>query len=199
MSILSALGIMSKEEKELMRKMAIRSTMNEIAKCNRSLEEKKKRMLNLALDAKNGGMEREFMTAKNALIAIMKYSQMLKSISLRMEIAETMRDMSRISVKAIGSLGDIGKELSGMLNSGAFIKSQAAFEMGSMKMEQMMNQMDDIFGQESSMPTPDSESSNDWDMMVSDLIENTAKQKADPMNDVINSLYSELGQNKSSN
>ena len=163
----------SKEEKEMERKLAIRRTMNELNRCKKSMDKKKIEMMQLAIQAKASGLSREYATAKNGLISIMKYSQTLEAVRMRLQIAETMRDMSSASMKAVKSMGDIGKELSGIMEKTNFAQNQVAFEMGSLKMEQMMSQMDDMLESTSDMSSGyDTETSEDeWSKTADALIE----------------------------
>ncbi len=134
----------SKQEKELERRMAVHHTLNELDKCSKSMNKKKDEMIKIAKQAKQAGLQREYATARNGLISMMKYSQTLEAIRLRVKIAESMRDMSSASMKAVNSMGALGKELSGIIGHMDLARNQATFEMGSMRMEEMMTQMEDM-------------------------------------------------------
>ncbi len=194
------LGIKSKEEKEMERKLAIRRTMNELNRCKKSMEKKKGEMMQLATKAKAAGLAREYATAKNGLISIMKYSQTLEAVRMRLQIAETMRDMSSASMKAVKSMGDIGKELSSIMEKTNFAKNQAAFEMGSMKMEEMMSQMDDMLESTSDMSGGYSTetSEDEWEKAAGSLIEASLNAKPSESDKEIDALLQQVSQQESS-
>ena len=190
----------SRAEKEMERKMAIRSTMNELKRCKISMEKKKDEMLRLAVRAKQSGLAREYVTAKNAMMTIMKYSQTLEAIWLRLQIAETMRDMSRASMKAVKSMGAIGKELSDIMNKTNFLKNQAAFEMGSMRMEEMMSQMESMLDSTSDLggSYQTETSDTDWSDAADRLIEASMTATPTPIDQEIEELLKQMRQQGSS-
>lgn len=145
------LWIKSREERETERRMTIRRTMNEVERCRKSMEKKKEELTRVALQARAAGLNRELLTAKNGLIAILKYMQTLDAVRMRVQIAETMRDMGGAGMKAVRTMGDIGRELSRALESARFARSQAAFEAGGMEMEEMMARMEGLLESTSEM------------------------------------------------
>ena len=194
------LGFKTKAEREMERKLAIRRTMNELNRCKKSMEKKKTEMMQLAARAKSEGLSREFATAKNGLISIMKYSQTLEAVRMRLQIAETMRDMSSASMKAVKSMGDIGKELSSIMEKTDFTKNQAAFEMGSLKMEEMMSQMDDMLESTSDMSGGYSTetSEDEWEKAAGSLIEASLNAKPSESDKEIDALLQQVSQQESS-
>ena len=197
---MSFLWFKSRAEKEMERKMAIRSTMNELKRCKISMEKKKDEMLRLAVRAKQSGLAREYVTAKTAMMTIMKYSQTLEAIWLRLQIAETMRDMSRASMKAVKSMGAIGKELSDIMNKTNFLKNQAAFEMGSMRMEEMMSQMESMLDSTSDLggSYQTETSDTDWSDAADRLIEASMTATPTPIEQEIEELLKQMRQQGSS-
>ena len=188
------LGIKSKQEKEMERKIAIRSTLNELNRCKKSMEKKKQEMLRLAGEARKNGLEREYQAARNGLMSMMKYSQTLDAVRMRVQIAETMRDMSSASMKAVKTMGLIGNDLSRMMEKTNFAKNQMAFEMGSMKMEEMMSQMEDMLESTSDMQGGglESDGATDWGAEADRLIESAMSTQPGKVDQEIDSLLSGL-------
>ena len=138
------LWIKSREERETERRVMIRRTMNELDRCRKAMEKKKEELTRAARQAQAAGLNREYLTAKNGLIAILKYTQTLEAVRVRMQIAETMRDMGGAGMKAVKTMGQIGRELSRVLERTQFARNQAAFEAGGIEMEEMMARMDGL-------------------------------------------------------
>ena len=138
------LWIKSREERETERRVRIRRTMNELDRCRKSMEKKKDQLTRAARQAQAAGLNREYLTAKNGLIAILKYAQTLEAVRVRVQIAETMRDMGGAGMKAVKTMGEIGRELSRALERTQFARNQAAFEAGGIEMEEMMARMDGL-------------------------------------------------------
>ncbi len=145
------LGIKSREERETERRVTIRRTMNELDRCRKSMEKKKDELTRVAREAQAAGLNREFLTAKNGLVVLLKYAQTLEAVRVRVQIAETMRDMGGAGMKAVRTMGDIGRELSRTLERTHFARNQAAFEAGGIKMEEMMARMDGLLESTSEM------------------------------------------------
>ena len=145
------LWIKSREERETERRIMIRRTMNDLDKCIGSRERKKGELKRIARQARAGNMDREYQTAKNGLIVLMKYTQTLEAVRMRVAIAETMRDMGGAGMKAVKTMGGIGRELRRVLERTHFARNQAAFEAGGMKMEEMMARMDGLLESTSEM------------------------------------------------
>ena len=129
----------------------IRRTMAELDRCQKAMDRKKDELTRVAAQAKTGGLAREYATAKNGLIVLMKYAQTLEAVRMRVQIAETMRDMGGAGMKAVRTMGEIGRELSLVLKRTHFIRNQAAFETGGLKMEEMMARMDGLLESTSEM------------------------------------------------
>ena len=145
------LWIKSREERETERRVTIRRTMNELERCRKSMEKKKDELTRVARQAQAAGLNRECLTAKNGLVVLLKYMQTLDAVRLRVQIAETMRDMGGTGTKAVQTMGDIGRELRRVLERAHFARNQAAFEAGGIEMEEMMARMDSLLESTSAM------------------------------------------------
>ena len=185
----------SREEKEMERKLAIKRTLNELTKADRSMQKKKDEMLKLAQDAKEKGIEREYITAKNGLKSMMKFQQNVQAVKLRIQIAESMRDVSSVNMKALNTMGAIGKEIGTLMNSANFAKNQAAFEMGMMKMDEMLSQMEGLM--EDTDMSLNETSDETLDSEIEQLIAATGAAQATKEDDEINQMLKNLEQKKS--
>jgi len=185
----------SREEKEMERKLAIKRTLNELTKADRSMQKKKDEMLKLAQDAKEKGIEREYITAKNGLKSMMKFQQNVQAVKLRIQIAESMRDVSSVNMKALNTMGAIGKEIGTLMSSANFAKNQAAFEMGMMKMDEMLSQMEGLM--EDTDMSLNETSDETLDSEIEQLIAATGAAQATKEDDEINQMLKNLEQKKS--
>ena len=140
----------TKAEKAMEAKLAVRQGINELKKCDRSLEKRKNEMLRHAQEAKQQGITQQYAVAVNGLKMIMAYQKRCRAMILQIEMTESMRDLTTLSSKFVKLMGNVGKEVSAVAKNASFAKNQLAFEKGMLSSETAMSQLED-FLEESGM------------------------------------------------
>lgn len=180
----------SKEEKAMEAKLAVRQGVNELKKCDRSLEKRKNEMIRHAQEAKQQGIMQQYAVAVNGLKMIMAYQKRCKAMILQIEMTESMRDVTTLSSKFLKLMGNVGKEVSAITRNANFAKNQLAFEKGMLSAETAMSQLESFL--EDSGLSFEQESNEDIDAEIEHLIDATNGAKTDPLDDEIDRRLAEL-------
>jgi hypothetical protein len=133
---------MSRAQKAMRSKMAIRKGVQELKVWNRNLEKKKAEMIGFAQTAKMHGIPAQYALAVSGLKMILTQQKRAMSMTLQMQLVETMRDLSTMSSGFVKLIGNVGKEISKITGKVDFFKNQEAFQEGMMSMDGLMMQME---------------------------------------------------------
>lgn len=173
----------SKAEKELEARLAVRHSINELKKCERSLEKKKNEMIEHARKAKQQGATQQYNTAVNGLKMIMAYQKRCSAMTLQIEMTESMRDLTLMSSKFVKLLGNVGKEVSKVTAGANFAKNQLAFEKGMLSAETAMGQLEG-FMEDAGMAF-ESASDDEINAEIDAMIDATSAAEIDALDDEI--------------
>ena len=134
----------SKEQKALEAKLAVRRGIQDLKKCDRSLEKKKEDMIQHAQAAKRQGIDQQFQVAKSGLKMIMAHQKRAQAMILQLQMTESLRDLTSMGAGFVSLLGRVGKEVTKISAAANFAKNQLAFEQGMMAAETAMGQLEDF-------------------------------------------------------
>ena len=185
--------IKSKAEKEMEARIAVKQGIQSLKKYDRTLEKKKKEMIEHAQTAKEQGISQQYQVAVSGLKMILSYQKRCKSMILQMEMTESMRDLTTISSKFVKIMGNVGKELTKVSNTANFAKNQLSFQKGVLSAEAAMDQLED-FMEEAGMSFEDSQSEEELDEEIRTLIDTTGAAKVNAVDAEIDSMLEELAQ-----
>ncbi len=169
----------SKEERALEARLAIRQGINDLKKCDRTLEKKKAEMIQHAQEAKAQGISQQYAVAVSGLKMILSYQKRCKAMILQIQMTESLRDLTTLSSKFVKLMGNVGKEVSSVAKSTNFAKNQLAFEKGMLSAESAMGQLED-FMEESGMSF-EQESTSDIDAEIERMIDATGAAQIDSL------------------
>lgn len=161
----------TKAEKEMEAKLAIRQGINELKKCDRTLEKKKDEMIRHAQEAKRQGISQQYSVAVSGLKMILSYQKRCKAMMLQIQMTESMRDLTTMSSRFVKLMGNVGKEVSKVTKSTNFVKNQLAFERGMMSAETAMDQLEGFL--ENSGMAFESETETDINAEIEAMIDAT--------------------------
>ena len=185
----------TKEEKAMEAKLAIRRSIQDLKKCDKSLERKKDEMIKHAQEAKRQGITQQYNMALNSLKMILGYQKRTRAMVLQIQMAESMRDLTTMSTKFVQTLGNVGKEMGALVNSANFAQNQLDFEKGMMQADSVMEQLEgflDDTGMSIEEMTDDEMTEE-----VERLIDVTGAAAADPIDDEIARRLAEIEEKKS--
>jgi len=180
----------SKAEKELEARMAVRQGINELRKCDRSLEKKKAEMIKNAQEAKYQGISDQYAVAVSGLKMIMGYQKRCQAMILQLQMTDTMRDLTIMNSKFVGLMGKVGSEVSKVTSSTRYVKNQMAFEKGMLASETAMEQLEDFL--ESSGMAFSQQNEESLDMEIERLIDQTSAGEVNAMDKEIDRRLAEL-------
>ena len=118
----------SKEEKALEAKLAIKRSIQDLQKCDKSLDRKKEEMIKHAQEAKRQGITQQYNMALSSLKMILGYQKRTRAMILQIKMAESMRDLTSMSTKFVQTLGNVGKEMGALVKGADFAKNQLDFD-----------------------------------------------------------------------
>jgi len=185
----------SKEQKALEAKLAIKQSIQELRKCDKSLERKKEEMIKHAQEAKRQGITQQYQMALTSLKMILGYQKRTRAMILQIQMAESMRDLTTMSSNFVKTLGNVGKEMGDLVKTTNFAKNQLEFEKGMMQADSVMQQLEGFM--ESTGMSMEEMTDEEMTMEVEQLIDITGAAEADPMDDEIDRRLSQLEQKKS--
>lgn len=184
----------SKEEKALERRIALKRTIQQMKKFDKSLEHKKDQMIKHAQEAKKQGVKQQYNMAVSGLKMILAHQKRARAMQLQLEMTETMRDLTTMSSDFVKTLGAVGQEMGDLVAHTDFIKNQAAFEMGMAKVDAAMEQLEGFMED-----TGDGFEEMTEDEMTSEverLIDVTGAVATDPVDDEIDRRLAELSRKR---
>lgn len=161
----------SKAEKEMEARLAVRQGINELKKCDKSLEKKKEELLKFAQDAKKEGITQQYNVAVSGLKMVLGYQKRCKAMMLQIQMTESMRDLTMMNSKFIKLMGDVGKEVSKVTGGTDFVKNQLAFQKGMLSAETAMDQLEGFL--EDSGMAFESEADDDITVEIEKMIDAT--------------------------
>ena len=173
----------SKAEKEMEARLAVRQGINELKKCDRSLEKKKTEMIAHAQEAKKQGISQQYDVAVSGLKMVMNYQKRCKAMILQIQMTESMRDLTTMSSKFVKLMGSVGKEVSKVTQSTQFTKNQLAFEKGMLSAEAAMSQLEGFL--EDSGMSFESATEEDLDTEIRNMIDATGAAQINELDDEI--------------
>ena len=132
----------SKQEKELEARISVRQGIRELEKTNKTLEKKKDEMLAFAREAREKGIKQQYAVAVSGLKMIINYQKRSEAMVLQAKMAESMKDLTRISSKFVNLMGNMGKEIAKVARSTNYAKNQMEFEKGMASAEMAMDQLE---------------------------------------------------------
>ena len=184
----------SKEQKALEAKLSLRRSIQELKKCDKSLERKKEEMIRHAQEAKKQGVSQQYQMALSGLKMILGYQKRTQAMILRIQMAESMRDLTAMSTGFIKTLGNVGKEMGALVKDADFAKNQLEFEKGMLQADTIMQQLEGFM--EDMDMSMDEMSEEEMTREVEHLIDVTAAAQPDPVDDEIERRLGELQKKK---
>ena len=185
----------SKEQKQLEARLAIKRSIQELNKCDKSLERKKDEMIRHAQEAKRQGINQQYNMAMSSLKMILGYQKRTRAMVLQIQMAESMRDLTTMSTRFVETLGNVGKEMGALVKNANFAKNQLEFEKGMLQADNVMQQLEDFLdGTGMSLEEMSDEEMNEE---VERLIDVTGAAESDPVDDEIERRLKEIESKKS--
>ena len=185
----------SKEQKALEAKLAIKRSIQDLQKCDKSLERKKEEMIKHAQEAKRQGITQQYTMALSSLKMILGYQKRTRAMVLQIQMAESMRDLTTMSTKFVQTLGNVGKEMGALVKGANFAQNQLDFEKGMLQADNVMQQLEGFLDDTGmSLEEMTDEEMNEE---VERLIDVTGASKVDPVDDEIERRLAEIEQKKS--
>ena len=185
----------SKEERALEAKMAVRQGIRELDKCSKTLEKKKAEMIAHAQKAKSQGITQQYQVAVNGLKMILTYQKRAQAMALQLHMAETVRDLTSMSVGFVKMLGMVGKEVSKVTASAGFAKNQLVFEKGMLSSESAMEKLEAVL--DNAGMSMESFSEEEIDDEIARLIDVTGAAGQDELDAEIEERLAELESKRS--
>lgn len=185
----------SKAEKQMEAKLAIKQGINELKRCDKSLEKKKAEMIRHAQEAKRQGITQQYSMAVSGLKMIMGYQKRCQAMILQIQMTESMRDLTTMSGKFVKLMGNVGKEVSAVAKSASFAKNQLAFEKGMMASESAMEQLES-FLEDSGMSFESMEGEDNLDVEIERMIDATGAAEMDALDNEIDQRLAEIEQKR---
>ncbi len=185
----------SKEERALEAKLALKRSIQELDRCDKSLERKKNEMIRHAQEARKQGIEQQYQIALNGLKMILGYQRRTQAMKLRIQMAESMRDLTNTSAEFVKILGSVGKEMGALVKGADFVHNQVEFQKGMLQADNIMQQLEGFM--DTMDLTMDDMSDEEMTREVEHLIDVTAAAQPDPVDDEIERRLRALQQKKS--
>ena len=182
----------NKQEKELEARIAVRQGIRELEKTNKTLEKKKDEMLAFAREAREKGVKQQYAVAVSGLKMIINYQKRSEAMVLQAKMAESMKDLTRISSKFVNLMGAMGKEVAKVAKSTNYAKNQMEFEKGMASAEMAMDQLES-FMEDAGMGFTDIEmGEEELDQEIEALISADVSAPADKLDDELAAKLAKL-------
>lgn len=185
----------SKAEKAMEAKLAIRQGINELKKCDRSLEKKKDELISYAQEAKKQGIMQQYGVAVSGLKMVYAYQKRCKAMILQIEMTESMRDLTTMSSQFVKLMGNVGKEVSKVTKATQFLKNQMDFEKGMLSAETAMEQLEGFL--EGSGMAFETGTEADIDKEIENMIDATGAAKISALDEEIDRRLAESEKKRS--
>ena len=180
----------SKAEKALEAKLAIRQGVNELKKCDRSLEKKKEELIKFAQEAKKQGISQQYNMAVSGLKMVLSYQKRCKAMMLQIQMTESMRDLTTMNANFVKLMGNVGKEVSNVTKSTNFAKNMLDFEKGMLSAETAMDQLESFL--EDSGMAFETDVESDVEDEINKMIDATGAAEINALEDEIDKRLAEI-------
>ena len=180
----------SKAEKALEAKLAIRQGVNELKKCDRSLEKKKEELIKFAQEAKKQGISQQYNIAVSGLKMVLSYQKRCKAMMLQIQMTESMRDLTTMNANFVKLMGNVGKEVSNVTKSTNFAKNMLDFEKGMLSAETAMDQLESFL--EDSGMAFETDVESDVEDEINKMIDATGAAEINALDDEIDKRLAEI-------
>ena len=180
----------SKAEKALEAKLAIRQGVNELKKCDRSLEKKKEELIRFAQEAKKQGISQQYNMAVSGLKMVLSYQKRCKAMMLQIQMTESMRDLTTMNANFVKLMGNVGKEVSNVTKSTNFAKNMLDFEKGMLSAETAMDQLESFL--EDSGMAFETDVESDVEDEINKMIDATGAAEINALDDEIDKRLAEI-------
>lgn len=137
---------MSKEKRVMQTKMALRSGVRDLARWDRSLEKKKGQMIDLGRKAKEQGSREQYRLAVSGLKMVMTQQLRARRMQIQLQLMENMHDLSHVSSKFVGLMGNVGKQITQLNKSANLMANNEKMQQGMLSLENLMSEMEDFMG-----------------------------------------------------
>ena len=185
----------SKEQKALEAKMAIRRSVQELKKSDKSIDRKKEDMIKHAQEAKRQGITQQYNMALNGLKMLLGYQKRIRAMILQIQITESMQDVVSISSDFTNLVGNVSKRINGLVKGADFAKNAALAEMGMMQVDNLMGELDGFM--ESMGMSMEEMTDEEMTEEVERLIDVTGASRSDPVDDEIARQLASIQEKKS--
>lgn len=179
----------TKAEKALEARLAIRQGVNELKKCDRSLERKKEEMIRFAQEAKKQGAGQQYNVAVSGLKMVLAYQKRCRAMMLQIQMTESMRDLTAMSSRFVNLMGDVGKEVSKVTKGTRFAENQLAFQKGMLSAEAAMDQLESFL--EDSGMAFETDTEADIDREIEGMIDATGAAEVSALDEEIDRRLAE--------
>ena len=170
----------------------MRQGIRELEKTNKTLEKKKDEMLAFAREAREKGVKQQYAVAVSGLKMIINYQKRSEAMVQQAKMAESMKDLTRISSKFVNLMGAMGKEVAKVAKSTNYAKNQMEFEKGMASAEMAMDQLES-FMEDAGMGFTDIEmGEEELDQEIEALISADVSAPADKLDDELAAKLAKL-------
>ena len=138
------LGIKSKAEKELEKKMLIKRTINTMNKQINRLEDQKQVFIDAAKKAKEKDLEAQYNLALSGYKMTVQQQRRAQEMLLNFEITAQMKDVTMMTSDFLRGMSEISREMTKLADAKEFAKIQAQFEQAMVAVETQTDQMDNF-------------------------------------------------------
>lgn len=170
-------------------RLAIRQGVNELKKCDRSLEKKKNEMIRFAQEAKKQGITPQYNVAVSGLKMVLSYQKRCKAMMLQIQMTESMRDLTTMGANFVKLMGNVGKEVSKVTKNANFAKNQLAFEKGMLSAEAAMDQLEEFL--EGSGMAFETGAETDIDQEIENMVDATGAAEVSALDEEIDRRLAE--------
>lgn len=133
---------LSKQQREIRKKMLVKRTVNSMNKQIARLEEQKKVFIDAAKRAKEKGLDAQFNLALSGYKMTVQQQKRAQEMLLNFEITAQMRDVTVMTTEFLKGMSVISKEMSKLADAKEFEKIQAQFEEAISAVETQTEQID---------------------------------------------------------
>ena len=138
------LGIKSKAEKELEKKMLVKRTINTMNKQINRLEDQKQVFIDAAKRAKEKDLDAQYNLALSGYKMTVQQQRRAQEMLLNFEITAQMKDVTMMTSDFLRGMSEISKEMTKLADAKEFAKIQAQFEQAMVAVETQTDQMDNF-------------------------------------------------------
>ena len=134
----------SKQQKEIEKKMLIKRTINSMNKQINKLEEQKQVFVEAAKRAKEKDLDAQFKLALSGYKMTLQQQRRAQEMLLNFEITAQMKDVKMMTSEFLRGMSDISREMTKLADAKEFAKIQSQFEEAMAAVETQTDQMDNF-------------------------------------------------------